>query len=633
MRRNPRRFPAPFALLSGGAARLAAAPAPVREGVTFLVFLVFAVLWSAPAAWGDVLLGRQPDAPGTVWFLHAAPRLVHGLHDPLTGGAGGVTYARPDSFVLMAVGWAFQGVSPFVLYRAVAVFGIAVSAWAAEAFARALGARFPWSLVAGFAFMGCGLATTALLEGYVYHVFDPWLPLFGMCWWRATRPSGRARDGVLAGVFFVLTVLTTAWLGIAAGVLLVGILAARLGGALVGGRPDEPSGLGVQGAEGARPLRNASPASFGDLASRGTSAVLSALGRVVNALPLPPLAAAALTVAAPLYFYVKTFLGAADSIDASIAAHVDLTMHLRSVARHLALPDISVDADGDFQSAALGPTTLVLLAAAPVALRHVRGWRAIAVAGVLALGVSLLPRVDPSTWVSVLPTALQAPVTAVAGSLLRFPERPGWAWVLCAGVLAARVLTELARVRGAGAASLLFVAALLDVFVGQRLPFRQRATTTVTPSAYRAGTGPVLDLWPMSADSLPAWTLRTTNEGCLAQAGHHRPIADHCIFVYGTRSPRLTVGVVVSDALLRGDVVAAHDALVRAGFTTLAWHPDVFRASDRNRLASTLAQLDPDPVESTDGGDHVVAYAITDRVPTPASSSPSPSPSPSPGSP
>ncbi len=630
MRRTPRRFPAPFALISGAAARLAAAPAPVREAVTFLIFLIFAVLWSAPAAWGDALLGRLPDAPGTVWFLHAAPRLVHGLHDPLTGGVGGVTYARPDSFVLMAVGWAFQGVSPFVLYRAVAVFGIAVSAWAAEVFARALGARFPWSLVAGFAFMGCGLATTALLEGYVYHVFDPWLPLFGMFWWRATGPGGRARDGVLAGVFFVLTVLTTAWLGLAAGVLLVGVLAARLGGALVGGRPVEPSGSaggGVQGAEGARPLRNASPASFGDLASRGASAVVSALGRVVHAFPLLPLAAAALTVATPLYLYVRTFMGAADSIDASIAAHADITMHLRSVVRHLALPDISVDADGDFQSAAVGPTTLVLLAAAPVALRHVRGWRSIAVAGVLALGVSLLPRVDPATWVSVLPVALQAPVTAVAGSLLRFPERPGWAWVLCAGVLGARVLTEIARMRGARAASLLFIAALLDVFVGQRLPFRQRATTTETPSAYRAGTGPVLDLWPLSADTLPAWTLRTTNEGCLAQVGHQRPIADHCIFVYGTQSPRLAVGVVVSDALLRGDVVAAHDVLVRAGFTTLAWHPDVFGVSDRNRLASTLAQLDPAPVDSTDGGDHVIAYAISDRLPMPAS------PSPSPGSP
>jgi hypothetical protein len=408
--------------------------------------------------------------------------------------------------------------------------------------------------------------------------------LFGLSWWRATRPGGRARDGVLAGVFFVLTVLTTAWLGIAAGVLLVGILAARVAGAVAG----------------------------------------HAHRRIVDAVPPAPLAAAALTVAVPLYVYVRTFMRAKDSIDTSIAAHADFSMHLRALARHLVLPDISVDADGDFQSAALGPTTLVLMAAAPVALRHVRGWRAIALAGMLALGVSLLPRVDPAAWVEVLPVALRAPVTAVAGSLLRFPERPSWAWVLCAAVVAARVLTELARTRGTRAASLLLLASLVDVFVGQRLPFRQRATTAETPSAYLAGTGPVLDLWPFSADALPAWTLRTTNENCLVQVGHQRPIADHCIFVYGTRSPRLDAGVVVSDALLRGDLDAAHARLVQDGFTTLAWHPDVFAAGDRDRLRAALARLDPAPVVSTDGGDHVVAYAIPVRVPTPDAPLPSP---------
>ena len=606
LRRAGRRGRSPLEGLHALGARLDGAPTAVREAATFLVFLAFAVLWSAPAAWGDALLGQMPDASGTVWFLDAAPRLVHGLHDPLTGGPGGATYARPDSFVLMAVGWAFQGVSPFVLFRAVTVLGIVVSAWAAEAFARALGARFPWSLVAGFAFMGCGLATTALLEGYVYHVFNPWLPLFGMCWWRATRPGGRVRDGVGAGVFFVLTVLTTAWLGLAAVVLLAGVVAARLGAALVGGHPDEPRGGDLGGGEGVD----------------GTPPRLGPGRRLLHAVPPAPLAAAALTVTGPLYVYVRTFLGASDAVDTSIAAHTDLAMHLRSVARHLALPDIAVDADADFQSASLGPTTLVLMAAAPIALRHVRGWRSVAVAGVLALGVSLLPRVDPSAWVATLPEAVQGPVTAVAGSLLRFPERPGWAWVLCAGVLAARVLTELARTRGGRAAGLLLAASLVDAFVGQRLPFRQRATTTETPSAYRAGTGLVLDLWPVSADPFPAWTLRTTNEGCLAQVGHHRPIADHCIFVYGTESPRVSLGASVSDALFQGDLIAAHALLVKEGVTTLAWHPDVFRADDREQLESALARLDPAPVVSTDGGDHVVAYAIPERAPTPDAPSP-----------
>jgi hypothetical protein len=92
--------------------------------------------------------------------------------------------------------------------------------------------------------------------------------------------------------------------------------------------------------------------------------------------------------------------------------------------------------------------------------------------------------------------------------------------------------------------------------------------------------------------------------------------------VYGTESPRVSLGASVSDALFRGELVAAHALLVKEGVTTLAWHPDVFRADDREQLESALARLDPAPVVSTDGGDHVVAYAIPERAPTPDAPSP-----------
>jgi hypothetical protein len=178
--------------------------------------------------------------------------------------------------------------------------------------------------------------------------------------------------------------------------------------------------------------------------------------------------------------------------------------------------------------------------------------------------------------------------------------------------VAACVATELGRRRGWAAGALL-VAALVDAFVGQRLPFRQRATVAETPSAYRADTGPVLDLWPGPADSLPAWDLRTTNDGCMAQVGHGRPIADLCVG-HGAENPRIRIGTELTDALLREDLPAAYALLHANGFTTVALHPDVFRTSDRQRVTASLARLDSSPVASTDGGDHVVAY----RVPTTA---------------
>ncbi|MBM4391480.1 MAG: hypothetical protein FJ090_10205 [Deltaproteobacteria bacterium] len=521
---------------------------------TPVVLLAFAVVFTWPAAVTGDVPGHQPDALGTVWFLSAAPRLLLDLTDPLTGFPEGARYGRPDSFTLLVLGQIFAFIPAPRLYSLLLVVGVATSAWAAEAFARALGARAPWSLLAGVAFMSCGLASTALLEGYGYHALNPWLPLFALAWLRATSPGGTVRDGLLAGGAFLLALLTTAWLGLAATLLALGFL-------------------------------------FGGL-FRGSLA-----WRAVLAAPA--------VLVLPLAVYVKVFIdggGATGSGETGGAIAIDNQMVMTAI--RLAGPGLSIDVDGHNQSAAMPAFALALVAAAPIALREHSRWRTVALTGLGAGLLAAAPRLPPETW-----SSLGRIGELIGFSLLRFPERLGWAWVLCAGAVGARVATGLGQ-RGGPAAYLIFLVAIVDVLLVMRMPWRQREASGVVPSAYAAAEGPVLDLWPEELRGLPAWALRTTNTACFYQSAHRRPIADHCLLTYDAASPRVTWSRWLTDRLFVGDVAAAEARLAEVGFATIALHGDYFSDGDRLRLGAALAQIDAAPAHSTDGGEAIWAYAV-----------------------
>ncbi len=531
-----------------------------RRGWTPLVLALVAMVWTWPAVRSPTLLGHYPDAAGTAWFIAAAPRLAASLHDVATGWPAGVTYGRPDSWTLLALGALLDnGVPSHQVHALVGFFGVFVSAWAAEGFARALGARAPWSLIAGIAYACSGLASTAWIEGYVYHLADPWLPMLGWAWWRATAPDGRALHGVAAGLAFVLTVATTAWHGLAGGVVVAGILA----------------GARWQGAVRPGP-------------------VLAALG----------------TVALPMTLYLARFLdgGGADLAADNGLPATDLLAHFRMNLLLHAMPGPSVDVSGHAQTAWVSSVVIALAAASPVVLAGERAWRPIGVAALAALGLALYPWAPPA-WATALPEGARAGIDALAAALLRFPERFGWGWALCGGVIAARVATVLGDRVGRFALPLLLLV-VVDTFVATRLPFRQHGAPAEAPAAYGASEGPVLDLWPEDIGREPAWTLRTTNTGCYYQAVHGRPIADHCVMTPGEESPRVRLGRWVAGKLLAGEVDTVRDRLSAFGFTTLAVHPDLFHPGDRARLGRALASLDPEPTASVDGGDHVVAYRI-----------------------
>ena len=97
--------------------------------------------------------------------------------DPLTGFPDTADYGRADSFVWLITGWLLQFINPVLLNNIAQVVAPALSCWAAEVAARRLGARAPWSLVAGSGYAFAGPTATALREGNTYLAGNPFLPL------------------------------------------------------------------------------------------------------------------------------------------------------------------------------------------------------------------------------------------------------------------------------------------------------------------------------------------------------------------------------------------------------------------------------------------------------------------------
>lgn len=516
-----------------------------------VVFVGLAIVWTWPAAISGEWVGRHSDTLGTIWTLSAARRLVlGGMHDVATGFPDGATYLRPDSFVLLAIGAVF-GPGATRLHAWLQVIGVAGSAWAAEDCARRLGANRPASMIAGFSFAFSGLASTTLLEGHVYHLLDPWLPICLWTWWRATGPAGRIRDGVGAGFAYAMALFSTAYLGLAAAVVLVGV---ALGGLI----------------EGRHPMR--------------WRPVFAALG-----------------VGVPVsLLYVWAFAGGgpADAV---------VTHGPSAQLANMLGPTETIDAVYHSHVVAIPATVLALFFASPVVLRGVAGWRRVAAAGVLALVLSMGATfsVDHGDASFALPLALLAKVQG--GQLVRFPARLAWGWALCAGVVAARVGGELvSRWRPAGwvLASML----LVDAFAQMGMPSRQRVQPAAIPSAYLSATGPILDLFPVDIHRTQALDLRVMTMACAYQTVHHRAIADLCITTTPWEGPRARFGQELWEKALIGEAIRPW--LAGLGFEFVVFHADLFRPGDRAPLREALLTMDAAPVRSRDGGEFVEGYRV-----------------------
>lgn len=508
--------------------------------------------WPAVLAGPERMVGRHFDLPGTIWALSAVPRLLSGFRDPLTGFPAGVDYGAFDSFTLLAPGLLSGVVDPARLHGGLQVVGVAVSGWAATSAARTFGARGGSALIAGLTFAASGLAATALVEGHVYHLLDPWLPLFAAAWWRATRPDGTTKDAVRAGFWLSAALLTTGYLAAAGGVLAVGL---ALPAFLQHGVPWRRVGVTVL-------------------------TVLPTVGGV------------ALSVFGHAGVETRN-LASVHQSSATLANLVGVTADMDLLEHGL--------------SAAPLPVALALAAMAPFVLHRSTEWRVWAGTGLLAFGLAMGPMVFAGPLSPLGPSPLGWLWSLPGAFVLRFPVRVAWAGVLCLGVLAARVASDLAVGKRVWMLVLMLV---IDVGVVVGLPWRQSSMLRGPIPALAAGTGPMLELLPVSSHEsgdLDAWLAALA---CEAQTHHQQPIADDCVTVPVYQNPRFRQSERVVSALLAGRANAVARLLRQQGYSFVVLHADLFSAPTRARLLASLGQFPQEPEIIYWAGEQVWVFGV-----------------------
>ncbi len=506
-----------------------------------LFFLALSVLWSWPLALapGSTTVSLHFDQLPAAWLVHAAPTFVDGVSE-LAMWPDGQPLVRLDSFLFLLLALVLQGMLPGLLVTNLFVLlGPPLSAWAAERFAReALDVPRPASLIAGICFGFAPLATVAALEGHVYYLLDPWLPLFALYAWQ--RRAGPAI------ACFALALLTTAYLGVNALLVLAAILVHQ--------RRLQPRLLAGVGGVGA---------AYAALYVGGEAATgITAGGEDFEAL---------LRVGS-----------------ASLATLVSWNGWM-DLNRHSLAPVIGVM-----------PLCFALLA--PAARIPWRPWLPLGLlAIVLAVGPVLEAGVAREGGV---PTLLWPLHLLGAFSVYRFPVRFAWIAALALGALAARVA---GRTRWAWFAVGL---AAVDVVLVSGAATRLRPHPTPTPSLYGLlPEGAVLDLYPRVGGLQEDMAFYQQNLSCYYQLFHGRPVLERCLNTDIRTSPRLAATDRVHAAVLGGGEVLPILRELRLGSVVLHadLYQPFERAELRTGLSRELGEP---VGEGHDGGEWLVGWKV-----------------------
>lgn len=351
------------------------------EVVWLALWIGAAVSFTWPAIFSSdtMIVGRHFDTFGTMWVVGAGSRLIAAV-DPLTAWPMGGDLSRLDSYVLVPIAVAFKSLGAGRIFGWIGIIGVALNAWSAQHFSRAVGAKSPWTLLAGFGYGFCGLAATSMLEGHVYQLFNPWLPWFGATMWLATKPDGKWYQAWLAGLLFGLCWATTAYVGLTALGLAVGVL-------LVSDR--RPKEL-------------------------------------------------LLCIAVILFLYISWYMyGQAPSRESLEPLN---PMSAQFSGMLAATPEM--DRSQHSMAPIVFGWMLGLVVLAHKVVPKGR-WRVLVWCSVAAMLFSLFPQFAASPDLILIPANLDWVKGPFAG-MLRFPIRWGWLWALCGGVVAARVATEMA---------------------------------------------------------------------------------------------------------------------------------------------------------------------------------------------
>ena len=533
---------------------------------TLLVFTAVSVAWSWPwAAFDGVTFPlRQFDLYGVLWVVEHARDLLFDLRSAVSALPDGEDVSRLDTWVLAFLAALLPaGVDPLRVAQVLVIVGPVASAFAAErCAARGLGVARPWSLVAGLVYGYSGLGATALLEGHVYYLLAPWPPLLAWALLAATGPGARFADGARAGLWWALALLTSAYLGIVATLLTLGLVAR---GAVV--RLD-----------------------------RGPM-VHAALGFVTVALPISVV-------------YVAAFASGSGGVaNKAVLVAASGSATLATLATWS--PDI--DLDNHSVAAPMGFVALALVLVAPAVLRARAGWRVLTALATLAVVLSLGPAIQSGmggvgTWYWFDP--IKAPHFA---SFIHFPVRFLWLWYLCAGLVAAQVAASLAARVGRPAWAILPLV-VLDGFVTTAVPWRNGAIPTTIPDAYtHAPAGrPVLDLYAEDSDGGTGLELRVRRLACFHQTNHGRPLVGRCLTPHGALEQEAAERALREALLDGGD---PRPALAGLDIGALVVHLDLFRREDRVRLRAGLSAAFGPPLGAATGLDRDVLLFRVDPPP------------------
>jgi hypothetical protein len=212
-----------------------------REGPMLAAFLAVSVAWSWPLARdpAGTMVSLHFDQFPVAWLADAARSFLPDGASGWSAWPAGEPLQRVDSYVFLGVAALLGGAIPgMLLANLFVLLGPVASAWTAAQFTkRALGGegaeeardRVPRAgeaggrvapFVAGVLYGFGPMALVAALEGQVYTLLAPWLPLAALAAW-----EGRAGRTAL---HVALATLTTAYLGVDAVLAVGGILLVRL---------------------------------------------------------------------------------------------------------------------------------------------------------------------------------------------------------------------------------------------------------------------------------------------------------------------------------------------------------------------------------------------------------------------
>ena len=504
-------------------------PKKIPAWTTPLFFAGLSIFWVGKDGWSAGLAGVQYDALGTYWFADRAPTWNLFL-DQHTNWPEGVHYNRLDSFVFYFLSVLFQWIPTPIWLPIFSVFALTVSGWSAAKFAHELGATRLASWLAGITFMFHGLTASALLEGHVYHLLLPWLPLCLLYAWRATKTQTTTKNALYTAFYWFLCILTSAYLGLATTLSLLIIWILRKGWNI----KTTYVGMGCIG------LLSVSYLVLyinGDALSSGRDATSMMVGSIS----------------------LSNFFG--------FTPQVDQELHAQSLGI-LAIPL--------FLSFAAHKYTLkrqdthILWFIALIALCF--GF------GCFVSFASVTPIFPmPLLWLSELPLFRS----------IGFPIRLSWPFVLCVGVLASLTLSKSRIV-------LVIIAfSTVEVFASNRLSTRQKQTLFELPTVYNNTLGASLELYPLTPSGkqhsdIPMWL---SAYSCFFQTMHRQPIGENCVSTIPNSHSRIQTSQDFAQLLLSGHTTQAWKLLNEQQFSHVLLYPDLYTQGDYKRLSHALTKF------------------------------------------